>query len=690
MTTKVLASRHVHPVADISGLGTAAEADEADLLARANHTGTQSADTVVDGTTNHVFTAADDTKLTGVATGATANDTDANLKNRANHTGTQLAATISDFDTQVRTSRIDQFGLPIGTLSANGNLFSSLADPVSPQDAATKNYTDMAIQGLTPKPTATVVAVAALPAGTYSNGTSGVGATFTVTATGTTTVDGHVLVAGERVLVTAQASGFQNGLYSVTTAGAVGIATVLTRHTSMDTSTEIPGAFIPVSNIGTAHPNSLWLANPSGTVTMGTTAIPFQEINRAADLSQGTGITISGNTVSIENGGVLLPAHGGTGVASLTGLAKGNGTSAFTAATAGTDYYNPGGTDVALADGGTGASLADPNVDRIMFWDDSAGVITWLAPGTGLSITGTSLDASAVTAAFKAVRLNDTGNETYTIVAGTVTQIAGTTIDGVAPAFGDRILISCAPAATGTGSFASNQPANGIYTVTGNTTNITLARASDMSGSETPVGTMVYVRDGNGSGGWLVSCSSPVAGAFTWGTTASQWGYNYATFGYIRNGTFTMANKTLTSPIISTISNTGTLTLPTSTDTLVGRATADTLTSKRITPRVVSPTIAGTYTVDWTNCDQYVINGQTAAITNLTATGTALDGQKLILRIKDNGTARAITWDSAKWVSSGAATLLATTVVSKTHFVGFIYDGVLGKMVCVACDSAGY
>jgi hypothetical protein len=51
----------------------------------------------------------------------------------------------------------------------------------------------------------------------------------------------------------------------------------------------------------------------------------------------------------------------------------------------------------------------------------------------------------------------------------------------------------------------------------------------------------------------------------------------------------TLTNKTLTSPIISTISNTGTLTLPTSTDTIVGRATADTLTNKTLT----SPAING-------------------------------------------------------------------------------------------------
>lgn len=56
--------------------------------------------------------------------------------------------------------------------------------------------------------------------------------------------------------------------------------------------------------------------------------------------------------------------------------------------------YRSGGTDVALADGGTGASLADPNADRIIFWDDSAGAVTWLAPGTNLSITGTTLNAT--------------------------------------------------------------------------------------------------------------------------------------------------------------------------------------------------------------------------------------------------------------------------------------------------------
>lgn len=62
-----------------------------------------------------------------------------------------------------------------------------------------------------------------------------------------------------------------------------------------------------------------------------------------------------------------------------------------------TSGYVPGGTDVALADGGTGASLTDPNADRIMFWDDSASTVTWLTVGSGLTITGTTITSTGGT-----------------------------------------------------------------------------------------------------------------------------------------------------------------------------------------------------------------------------------------------------------------------------------------------------
>ena len=61
----------------------------------------------------------------------------------------------------------------------------------------------------------------------------------------------------------------------------------------------------------------------------------------------------------------------------------------------GNRVFRVGGADVPLADGGTGASLADPAADRIMFWDDSEGVVAWLTAGSGLTISGSTLTATS-------------------------------------------------------------------------------------------------------------------------------------------------------------------------------------------------------------------------------------------------------------------------------------------------------
>lgn len=79
-------------------------------------------------------------------------------------------------------------------------------------------------------------------------------------------------------------------------------------------------------------------------------------------------------------------------------------------------------------------------------------------------------------------------------------------------------------------------------------------------------------------------------------------------------GTETLTNKTLTAPVIATIVNSGTLTLPTSTDTLVGRATTDTLTNKSLT----SPIISGG-SID--NASIGATTRSTGAFTTLTSNG---------------------------------------------------------------------
>jgi hypothetical protein len=67
---------------------------------------------------------------------------------RANHTGTQTASTISDFNTAVRTNRLDQMAAPTAAVSMNSQLITNVANPVSGTDAANKNYVDAAVAGL--------------------------------------------------------------------------------------------------------------------------------------------------------------------------------------------------------------------------------------------------------------------------------------------------------------------------------------------------------------------------------------------------------------------------------------------------------------------------------------------------------------------------------------------------------------
>lgn len=146
----------------------------------------------------------------------------------------------------------------------------------------------------------------------------------------------------------------------------------------------------------------------------------------------------------------------------------------------------------------------------------------------------------------------------------------------------------------------------------------------------------------------------------------------------------TLTNKTLTTPIISSISNTGTLTLPTSTDTLVGRATTDTLTNKRVTRRFVAVTQAAAPAINTDNIDIASITALAQAITSFTTnlTGTPVAGDYLIIQITDNGTARAITW-GAKFTST-TVTLPTTTVISTLLRVGFQWNAVTSIWNCIA------
>jgi hypothetical protein len=108
---------------------------------------------------------------------------------RANHTGTQAAATISDFASATAAA------IAAGDLALGSHKLTGVADPTNPQDAATKAYVDAQSQGLDIK--------VSVRAATMAN----------ITLSGTQTIDGVSVVAGDRVLVKNQTSGSQNGIY---------------------------------------------------------------------------------------------------------------------------------------------------------------------------------------------------------------------------------------------------------------------------------------------------------------------------------------------------------------------------------------------------------------------------------------------------------------------------------------------
>lgn len=129
---------------------------------------------------------------------------------------------------------------------------------------------------------------------------------------------------------------------------------------------------------------------------------------------------------------------------------------------------------------------------------------------------------------------------------------------------------------------------------------------------------------------------------------------------------------------------------PTTAGFILGTSDGTTWTSQPLT-RVTSITSSATPSLNTDTTDQLNITALAAAITSMTSglTGTPRDGQKVMIRIKDNGTARTITWGTS-FVSSGGATLLATTVINMTHLIGLIYDSAAAKWVCAAVDAVGY
>lgn len=237
---------------------------------------------------------------------------------------------VSGFDTQVRTSRLDQMAAPTAAVSMNTQRITNLAAPTADNDAARKADVDAARNGLDVKLSVRVATTA------------------NITLSGPQTIDGVSVVAGDRVLVKNQTTTSQNGIYLCA-------AGTWTRATDADSDAEVNAGMFTFVEEGTTNADTGWVLSTNQPITVGTTGITFTQFSGTGGgvpgnyAGQNTITTLGTVTTGTWNATTIAAAYGGTGLTSvLNGLVKGNG-SAYSAAVAGTDYLTPS----SELDGGT-------------------------------------------------------------------------------------------------------------------------------------------------------------------------------------------------------------------------------------------------------------------------------------------------------------------------------------------------
>jgi len=203
--------------------------------------------------------------------------------------------------------------------------------PSANTDIVNKSYADSIASGINFHAACNLATITALSSNTYSNGTSGVGATLTTTANGALSVDSVSVTSGQRILVKNEASTLKNGVYTVTQVGDGSNPYILTRATDYDTSgagtNEIDAGDFILVLAGSTLANTSWVQQTLLPITVGTTGITFIQfgaggsgtVTSVSGTGTVSGLTLTGTVTSSGNltlGGTLdlssPPAIGGT------------------------------------------------------------------------------------------------------------------------------------------------------------------------------------------------------------------------------------------------------------------------------------------------------------------------------------------------------------------------------------------
>ena len=321
--------------------------------------------------------------------------------------------------------------------------------PVSNTDIVNKQYADAIASGIHFHEAVNLATTAALPANTYNNGTSGVGATLTGNANGALSVDSTLTTASERILVKNEAAGANNGVYTVTQVGSAGTPYILTRATDFDSVgtgvNEIDeGDFFLVTS-GTANVNTAWVQQTPPPITIGTTALVFQQFSAPITYTAGTGLSESPTyTFNIANTGTAGTYGSSSFVPVFVTNAQGQVTSVTNTAIA------INGSAVSGNISGSAGSVAN-----------ALTLGTYLTGGTynGSAAVTATVDATSANTASKVVARDASGN----FSAGTITAtFSGNTTSATNIAGGAANQI---PYQTGSGATSFITAASGTNTV---------------------------------------------------------------------------------------------------------------------------------------------------------------------------------------------------------------------------------